>query len=154
MKANGDIARQKLVGDLLHRASQLADNAFLRMSTAHLTPRQFAVLSSVSDEDALSQTDIVERTGIDRSTLAELIPRLLSKGLLRRSRSTQDARRNEVQLTARGRSALQSALAAAQRTDEIILQSLTNSQRKTLLVGLAAIADSRPKTDRQKRNGP
>ena len=144
MRANGDTFLHEPVSDLLHRAGQLADDAFVRHSTVQLTPRQFAVLSCVAEEDGLSQTDIVERTGVDRSTLADLIPRLLGKGLLRRSRSKHDARRNEVHLTARGRSVLQSALTAARRTDEVILECLTYRQRQTLLGALAAIANARP----------
>ena len=143
MKANRNILLHPPVSDLLHRAGQLADDAFVRYSTVQLTPRQFAVLSCVAEQDGLSQTDIVERTGVDRSTLADLIPRLLRKGLLRRSRSKDDARRNEVHLTVRGRSVLQSALVAARRTDVTILECLTNGRRKALLEALTAIANAR-----------
>jgi DNA-binding MarR family transcriptional regulator len=149
MRVKGDTFLHESVSDLLHRAGQLADNAFVRYSTIQLTPRQFAVLSCVAEEDGLSQTDIVERTGVDRSTLADLIPRLVSKGLLRRSRSKDDARRNEVHLTARGGLALKSALTAARRTDEVILKCLRSGQREALLAALTAIAHYTPKAERQ-----
>jgi DNA-binding MarR family transcriptional regulator len=149
MKANGDSSSHPPVSDLLHRAGQLADDAFVRHSTVQLTPRQFAVLSCVAEEDGLSQTDIVARTGVDRSTLADLILRLLGKGLLRRRRSKHDARRNEVHLTARGRAMLQPALTAARRTDEVILECLTHRRRQALLGGLAAIANARQDAERE-----
>ena len=149
MRVKGETFLHESVSDLLHRAGQLADDAFVRRSTVQLTPRQFAVLSCVAEEDGLSQTAIVERTGVDRSTLADLIPRLLGKGLLRRSRSKEDARRNEVHLTARGRSVLKSGLIAARRTDEVILECLTYRQRQALLGALAAIANARQYAERE-----
>ena len=57
---------------LLHRAGQCAADIFaLEARASGLTPRQFAVLMVVAEEEGLTQTDLVERTGIDRSTLAE-----------------------------------------------------------------------------------
>ncbi len=52
-----------------------------------LTARQFAVLLTVEEDEGLSQTDLVNMTGIDRSTLADMIGRMLKKDLLRRRRT-------------------------------------------------------------------
>ena len=46
-----------------------------------LTPRQFAVLITVAGDEGVSQTGIVDATGIDRSTVAEMVQRLAKKGL-------------------------------------------------------------------------
>ena len=56
--------------DLLHRASQIAENAFERRigRKLGLTARQYAILRAVASKEGLSQTAIVEATGIDRST--------------------------------------------------------------------------------------
>ena len=73
--------------DLLHRASQVADKLFVsHVGAPGLTPRQFAVLKAVGDADGLSQTDIMMATGIDRSSTAELVGRLVTMGLLARRR--------------------------------------------------------------------
>jgi DNA-binding MarR family transcriptional regulator len=78
---------------LLHRAGQCAGDIFQsEMSDGNLTPRQYAVLYTVSQNEGLSQTNLVERTGIDRSTLADIIRRMLKKGLLQRRRTKEDAR--------------------------------------------------------------
>jgi MarR family transcriptional regulator, temperature-dependent positive regulator of motility len=72
---------------LLHQAEQAAG----RLSAAHardfIRPRQLAILVAVSENDGSNQTDVVERTGIDRFTVAEIIARLVRKGLLQRRRS-------------------------------------------------------------------
>jgi hypothetical protein len=58
---------------LLHRASQAVEDAFTaEVKIDRLTPRQVAVLMTVAQDEGLSQTGIVDRTGIDRSTLADL----------------------------------------------------------------------------------
>jgi hypothetical protein len=54
--------------DLLHRASQCAKEIFDTRIPALLTPRQLAVMMAVADNEGLSQTAVVERTGIDPKT--------------------------------------------------------------------------------------
>ena len=72
---------------LLHRAGQCADELFAtNVGTSDLTPRQFAVIKAVEASEEPSQTMLVEKTGIDRSTLADIVRRLVAKGLLQRKR--------------------------------------------------------------------
>jgi DNA-binding MarR family transcriptional regulator len=56
------------------------------MGDGDLAPRQHAVLVAVSQNEGLSQTNLVEKTGVDRSTLADIVRRMLKKGLLQRRR--------------------------------------------------------------------
>src|SRR5438552_7232397 len=78
---------------LVHRVAQCAGDIFdAQMKDSDLTPRQLAVLVIVGSHEGLSQTGIVDRTGIDRSTLADLVRRLQKKGLLQRRRTQKDAR--------------------------------------------------------------
>src|SRR3972149_3585870 len=89
---------------LLHTAGQRAGDIFAdEMSKVKLTPRQYAVLVSVAEHEGLSQTGLVDRTGIDRSTLADIVRRMQRKGLLRRRRTKEDARAYVLKLTAEGR---------------------------------------------------
>ena len=127
---------------LLHRAGQCADDLFARnVGKSDLTPRQFAVLRMVSKVEDLSQTALVEATGIDRSTLADIVRRLVDRGLLQRKRTRQDARTYAVRLTASGRSAHNSALPAASTTDDSVLSALPAGQRKDFLAALQRIVD-------------
>ena len=57
------------------------------MKIGGLTPRQLAVLITVSQTEGQSQTGLVERTGIDRSTMADIVRRMQRKGLLKRRRT-------------------------------------------------------------------
>jgi DNA-binding MarR family transcriptional regulator len=60
---------------LIHRVAQCAGQIF-DTGERDLSPRQVAVLSTVGENEGLSQTDMVALTGIDRSTLADLVARL------------------------------------------------------------------------------
>ena len=128
---------------LLHRAGQCAGDVFQsEMRTEDLTPRQYAVLVAVAENEGLSQTNLVEMTGIDRSTLADIIRRMLKKGLVQRRRTKEDARAYAVKLTEEGRRILRSAEPMARRVDDRILQALPAAQRDRFLSDLNTIVDA------------
>ncbi len=133
---------------LLHRALQLALDFHVEAAgDSALTQRQFTVLTAASGAEGLTQNDLVRATGIDRSTLADLVSRLLAKGLLLRERSSTDGRANMVRLSDAGREALAAGAKAAAAADERLLALLSPKKRdgfmKTL-ASLAAIADEPP----------
>ena len=125
---------------LLHRAGQCAGDIFQsELADGGLTPRQFAVLLTVSQNEGLSQTNLVERTGIDRSTLADIIRRMLKKGLLQRRRTKEDARAYAVRLTEEGARVLKSADPLARKVDDKVLAVLTAQERERFLQDLNKI---------------
>lgn len=125
---------------LLHRAGQCAGDIFQNeMSTGDLTPRQFAVLVAVSQEEGLSQTDLVRKTGIDRSTLADIVRRMLRKDLLQRKRTKDDARAYSVKLTEQGWTALRTYEPAVDRVDATVLSALPEDSRQRFLQELSLI---------------
>lgn len=135
---------------LLHRAGQRAGDIFQsEMSTGDLTPRQYAVLVTVSRHEGLSQTNLVEKTGIDRSTLADIIRRMLKKGLLQRRRTKEDARAYAVKLTDEGRRVLASAEPLADRVDERVLSVLPDQQRQQFLHDLNLIIEALGRVEAQ-----
>jgi DNA-binding MarR family transcriptional regulator len=125
---------------LLHRAGQCADELFaVSIGDSDITPRQFAVLHAVAASEEPSQTLLVEKTGIDRSTLADIVRRLVEKGLLQRKRTRRDARMYAVRLTDKGQMALKQAEPAARSTDERLLAALPQRERETFLDALSRI---------------
>lgn len=128
---------------LLHRAGQCAADIFAaEMAGLDLTPRQFAVLLTVSMNEGLSQTDLVMLTGIDRSTLADIVRRMLKKGLLQRRRTREDARAYAVKLTDEGMRILAAARPKVEAVDARILLALSADQRSNLVTDLKSIVDS------------
>ena len=119
---------------LLHRALQLALDIYGEETGPDaVTQRQYAVLSAVAAHEGLTQTDLVRATGIDRSTLADLVARMIGKQLLGRERSTADARANTVRLTDAGRAALDSAAPRVSAADARILKLLPARKRDAFL---------------------
>lgn len=132
---------------LLHRASQCASDVFQGEIAGDLTPRQFAILMTVAQHEGLSQTQLVERTGIDRSTLADVVRRMLKKGLLQRRRTREDARAYAVKLTEEGWRVLKKAEPLARRADERLLSVLSNADRERFVRGLTEIVRSLEASD-------
>lgn len=126
---------------LFHRVLQIALDVYAEETGPDgLTQRQFAVLSCVALNEGLTQTDLVRATGIDRSTLADLVARMIGKGYLARERSAVDARANTVTLTDRGRETLEAALPKVEAADRRILALLPGSKRDGFLKVLADMA--------------
>src|SRR5215475_11736344 len=128
---------------LLHRAGQCAEVLFTNEAgKSDLTPRQYAILTSVQQQPDISQTGLVEQTGVDRSTLADIVRRLVKKGLLHRKRTRRDARMYAVRLTSKGQSALSAVKPVASRVDQRILAALKTDQRGDFIEALGEIVKS------------
>ena len=121
----------------LHRAQQhLADVYDL----GALTARQFTVLEYVTAQDGVTQTAIVQATGIDRSTIATMIAQMIKRGLVARKRSRSDARAYFVAITDAGRAALKTAKPKIAKADREAMSQLNKNQRLVLIAALDAIA--------------
>ena len=132
VKGGKDLDRSAM--HLLHRAGQCAADIFSSEArNGGLTPRQFAVLMVVADEEGLTQTGLVERTGIDRSTLADIVARLLGRGLIQRRRAREDARAYAIRLSPQGAKALRDAQPAAAAADQKLLANLPPAKRQDFL---------------------
>jgi DNA-binding MarR family transcriptional regulator len=143
----GDAGLDRSPSHLLHRALQLALDIYAEeIGPGALTQRQFAVLSAVTAKEGCTQSELVRATGIDRSTLAELVARLIGKGLLGRERSTLDARANTVSLTPEGRTAVQEAAPRVAQADDRILALMPAAKRDTFIKTLRDMARAAGKT--------
>lgn len=155
---SGDAALDRSPSHLLHRALQLALDIYAEeIGPGSLTQRQYAALSAVGAKEGCTQSDLVRATGIDRSTLAELVARLIGKGLLDRERSTLDARANTVRLTPEGRAAIEAAAPRVALADDRILALMPAGRRdgfiRTLrdMVRAAGKPHAEPETEAAER---
>ena len=129
---------------LLKRVEQLAaDIHAARVGRDALTQRQFALLSCLSENEGASQAELVRRTGIDRSTLADLAARLEGKGLLRRRRCRHDRRANQLFLTTRGRQALEAMAPLMAQVDRLLLSALSSELAEAFVRALRILADEK-----------
>ena len=74
-----------------------------------LTQRQVATLELVRANPGASQVDLAGVLGTDRATMMSVVDRLEKRHLLKRERSREDRRRQELHLTDAGRKVLAQA---------------------------------------------
>lgn len=128
------------VSHLLHRAEQLAAERFTQLVNGAVTLRQFALLAAIAENAGQSQAELVRATGIDRSTLADMMKALEKRGLVQRSPSSADARANAVHLTQSGAAVLSATTQHARAADAAILDLLPRTKRKSFLATLSKLA--------------
>jgi DNA-binding MarR family transcriptional regulator len=144
---------------LLRRAQQYASGIFQQAGLSGVTLRQSVVLAAIAEEEGRSQAELVKATGVDRSTLADMIGRMEKKGLVGRVRSAGDARAKAVSLTDEGRAKLQQAMPAMRAVDDALSDALPKHRRaafRDLLSVLATAADESEffETDERKTKKP
>ncbi|MGI9388218.1 MAG: MarR family winged helix-turn-helix transcriptional regulator [Methyloligellaceae bacterium] len=126
---------------ILHRAEQRAKTLFAEEARGlELTVRQLVILNVVASNEDMMQTDIVSLTGIDRSTVTELVGRMVKRGLLQRQRNSKDARAYLVQLTDEGRARLEAAEDASRKAGNRFLDAVPAEQRQCFLRSLELAA--------------
>ena len=140
-KGDGEFGLSEAPSHLIRRCQQFYGDLYARESGAReLTKQQYTLLAALEHNDGASQTVLVEITGIDRSTLAEMVRRMLEKGLLSRERTEEDQRANAVAISPSGRKALRSARNASDRAERALLETLTVPDRQKFIRWLAQIA--------------
>ncbi len=133
---------------LLKRSVQYSVHLYMEgVGKSGLTHRQFIVLQAADANEGKSQTDLVKITGIDRSTLADLVARLMAQGYLQRRRTKEDGRTNAVRLTPAGKKALRSVQNGADDVDKRLLAHVPSGDRKTLADCLTILAAEMDKID-------
>lgn len=96
-----------LLGFHLRMASAAMARDFLgALAATGLTQAQCAVLELVAANPGASQIDMAAILGMDRATMMAVVDRLDGRGLLVRTASQRDRRRQELTLSAAGRSLL------------------------------------------------
>lgn len=147
-KTNGGFELADAPSHLIRRCQQFYGDLYAREAGAQdLTKQQFTVLAALEFNEGVTQTALVEMTGIDRSTLAEMVRRMLDKGLLSRERTEEDARANSVAITPSGRKALRTARTASDRAERALLDALPAAERVRFVKSLAAIAEAAASMD-------
>ena len=113
-KANGSFDLSESPSHLLKRCTQYFGDLYAHEAGSNeLTKQQFTLLAALEHNEGVSQTALVDITGIDRSTLAEMVRRMLERGLLSRERTDEDQRANAVAISQSGRKALRAARTAS-----------------------------------------
>jgi DNA-binding MarR family transcriptional regulator len=119
-------------GYLIRRAQQAHVAVWQREVSGDVSSPQFGVLSSLIEHPGASQADLCAVLDLDRSTIADIVLRLLRRGLVSRERHTDDRRRNTLYLSESGRQEYLRLLPRVARVDEALTHGLTVTERDDL----------------------
>ena len=108
----------------IHRAEQLGRSYLAEAIDDEITPAQLLTLAAIDENPGASQTALVNATGVDRSTLADIVRRLGKRGLATRKRTKEDARAYAVHLTAEGKQILVKARKAIPRIEDALIEKM------------------------------
>jgi DNA-binding MarR family transcriptional regulator len=130
-------------GFLLRRCHQISVSIF-RESCAELdlTPAQFGILYAVEQTPGVEQIGVAKMLGLDRSTTANVVDRLISRDLARRDSDARDRRRCSLTITRKGAEILARARDIAADAQARLLQPLSPGDRARLLALLHQVMDA------------
>lgn len=120
-------------GHLLRRMQQVHTLLWNSMVSEEITSPQFAVLNGLAENPDSDQRSIGTASSLDRSTTADVVRRLVHRGLVTRVRDGSDARRNVLRLTAAGETMHGKLVARTARMNEVLLAPLGTQERDTFL---------------------
>ena len=98
-----------------------------------VTPGQLGLLILLSRNPGISQTALARASGIERSTLGEVVGALEKRGLVERRRMEQDRRSHAVRLSPLGEETLAAILPLVDAHEQAAASRLTHEERSTLL---------------------
>ena len=117
-------------GYYIRRLHQISVAIFLQQTDAFgITPVQYAALQTVGMSPHIDQRTLARTIGLDTSTIAGVIERLESRGLLVRSASIGDRRVRQLTLTNAARQLLAEVAPAMLKAQQLILEPLVQEEQ-------------------------
>ncbi len=132
------LAVQDLLCLALHRASRAMTAQYRPLLAPHgLTYPQYLVISLLHQDGPMTVGGLGSQLGLESSTLSPLLSRLAERGLVERSRGTDDERRVRVSLTGRGQ---ETGEQLADLPDRVCAAAgLSRGQAREVVLELAAL---------------
>ena len=129
------------VGFNLRMAQEAAFQAFSRRSQEiGESPGRFATLTLIARNPGISQTELSQAAGRDKSSLTPVIEGLVRRGLVERKRVRDDRRAYRLNLTATGKKTLTQLARCARRHERILDGIIGLRDRKRFIQILKKIA--------------
>lgn len=136
-------------GDLIVGMTRAVQAAGAYWQHPTVTPRQFALLRALADlaadgkeNERINQMRITAATGMDRSTLADVLRRLEQRKLIRRRRDKDDRRSLIVALTPEGRAQLAEVEKTAAEVERWMLSSIHVRHHAGFSGGIESLAQA------------
>ena len=131
----------EMPGHLIRRAHQVSTAIFTEeCAQFDLTSVQYAALVAIKANPDVDATRLSHLIAFDRSTLGDVLERLVTKGWVLRSPSASDRRVKLLRLTLEGERLLRRVTTAVRRVQARLLEPLSPPDRLTMLRLLGQLA--------------
>lgn len=129
-------------GFLFRRLNSLATALFSEVTgQTEITPMQMGVLLTVRQAGLVSLRDLARKMRVDRSTLQEVVKRMVDRGLLSRRSPANDKRAHELWLAADGIELVKAYFPAVEQLQGRLLEGVPPEEAETTLRCLKFILD-------------
>ena len=129
-------------GHLIRRMNQISVAIFLEETRAlGLTTVQNAALNMIDEVPNIDQARLSSMIAFDTTTLVKVLDRLTEKGLITRTRSQTDRRKQLLNATAQGRDVVRKIQPMIDRAEQRILAPLSPSDRRKFMEMLTQLVN-------------
>jgi DNA-binding MarR family transcriptional regulator len=133
---------------LKHAHLQLSELGHKALAPFGVDGKELGILVVIAGPEPLSQQQVAQRLGVDRTTMVAMLDALERKTLVARHPHPDDRRRNVVELTEPGREVFRRAIKARDEVERAYLAPLSASSSEHLRNSLKAIVTA-PENNRQ-----
>ncbi|WP_221586108.1 MarR family transcriptional regulator [Microbacterium sp. G2-8] len=130
-------------GHLIRRAQQVHVAAWVAHVSRDVSSVQFAALTVLEAAPGASQAELGTQLDLDRSTIADLVARMVRNDLIAREADPGDRRRKMLTLTGRGSEVLRTLRPRVESIETIVTGGLGEADRAELRRLLTAIVSRR-----------
>ena len=130
-------------GFLIRRLHQIHCSQFLEETREfNVTPVQYSLLTTLVQFGEMEQGRLALEIGLERTSVAEVIPRMAERGLIERRIAPEDKRVKRVRITRKGRNLLARMADHAQRAHDRTIACLEPAERDALLGMLIRLVEA------------
>ena len=132
------------LGYWLRFVSNHVSQGFARKVEARgVTVAEWVVMRELLDHDHAAPSDLADRIGMTRGAITKLADRLIAKALVTRTASKEDARRQTLALTKKGRVLVPALASLADHNEEEFFGHLSKAERQILAAAMKEIVGRR-----------
>jgi len=141
-QADGPVDMMAHPGHLARRLQQASYVLWTTMVSEDVTAPQFVVLNVLCSRPHIDQRTLGELASLDRSTVTDVVGRLVRRGLVERVRDAADRRRNVLQLTPTGHDTLVQLAARTATMNRVLLAPLTLEEQQVLIALMTRLVET------------
>jgi DNA-binding MarR family transcriptional regulator len=130
-------------GFLIRRLHQIHTGLFAQETAGFdITAVQYSLLTALAEHGEMDQNTLALEIGLERSSVAEVLPRLEARELIARQQSPQDGRVKLVKLTRKGKSVVRRMDEAVQRAHDRTIELLDEDERDLFMLQLIRLVEA------------